>query len=166
MIFFLTVGLRRHGEDGGGGSSGVLSEDGHLVGVAAELLDVLLHPLEHHDLVLDAKVAGGEAVPGGEEAEGPQAVVEGDEDDVVLQQVVGAEEVGGSSAHDESPAVDVDHDGALLLVQLRGVDVEEEAVLVSGGLALGDVVLRAQVAVLGRIVLVLEGQDLDGGLQS
>jgi hypothetical protein len=45
-----TVGLGGDSEDGNGGCARVLSEDGHFVGVAAKVFDVLLHPLEDSDL--------------------------------------------------------------------------------------------------------------------
>jgi hypothetical protein len=101
----------------------------HLAGVTPKLLNVLLNPLEGHDLVEEGHVAGRSLVVGSQEPEGAQAVVEGHEEHAVLDDVVGAEEVGGAAAHDEGPAVDVDHDRPFLLVDVRRVDVEVEAVL-------------------------------------
>jgi hypothetical protein len=62
----------------------------------------------------------------------------------LFEEVVGPEEEGGAAPHDEGPAVDVDHDGPLLLVDLGRVDVEVEAVLVAHGLAGADVELPAK----------------------
>ena len=39
------------------GSTGALTEDGHLVGVAAERSDVLLYPLQRQGLVVQTSVA-------------------------------------------------------------------------------------------------------------
>jgi hypothetical protein len=71
----------------------------------------------------------------------------------MLDEVVRSEEVGGASAHDEGPTVDVDHDGTLLVVSLGSVDVEVEAVLVADGRCATDIVLRADVAVVGGVEL-------------
>ena len=67
-----------------------LAEDGHVVRIASERGDVLLHPLEGGDLVHVGVVALGlvrmlAAERGeGEEAEAPQTVVERDEHDALL----------------------------------------------------------------------------------
>ena len=58
-------------------------------------------------LVLQPLVASCGAVLSGEEAKGPEAVVEGDQHHVLLQQVAGAEEEAGAAAHDVGTAVEV-----------------------------------------------------------
>ena len=58
-------------------------------------------------LVLEPLVASDGAVLSGEEAEGPEPVVEGDQHHVLLQQVAGAEEEAGAAAHDVGTAVEV-----------------------------------------------------------
>ena len=87
----------RHGHQSDRGRSRVLAEYRHLVRVAAELADVCLDPVEDHHLVPQSLVAGGGLVVCGEEAEGAEPVVEGDEDDVLLQQVAGTEEETGAA---------------------------------------------------------------------
>lgn len=63
-----------------------LSVNRHLPRVAAKALDIRLNPLERLDLVEEARVEGpvGGVLQGGggEEAEGGEAVVDGDGDDV------------------------------------------------------------------------------------
>jgi hypothetical protein len=60
--------------------------DRHLPRIAAEALDIRLDPLERLDLVEEARVevaiGGFLQGGGGEEAEGGEAVVDGDGDDV------------------------------------------------------------------------------------
>ena len=53
---------------------------------------------------------------------GPE--VEGNHDDILLQEVVDAEEEAGPAAHDEGPAVEVDHHRPTLPVSLRRVHVQ------------------------------------------
>ena len=71
-------------------AAGGLAENGDIVRIASERGDVLLHPLEGGDLVHVGVVALGLfrmllAQRGeGEEAEAPQTVVEGDQDDALL----------------------------------------------------------------------------------
>ncbi len=62
----------------------------------------------------------------------------------LFEEVVGPEEEGGATPHDERTAMDVDHDCPLFLVDLGGVHVQVEAVLVAHGLAGADVELPAK----------------------
>ena len=62
--------------------------------------------------------------------------------------------------------MDVDHDGALLLVDLGRVHVEVEAVLVTHRLAGADVELGADVAVVGGVELLRVSLDLNWWLES
>ena len=87
-----SLGQRSHGHQGDGGRARVLPEDGHLVGVTAELADVGLDPVEDHDLVQEALVTRGCLVVSGEEAEWAQPVVEGDQHHVLLQEIPRSEE--------------------------------------------------------------------------
>jgi hypothetical protein len=73
----------------------------------------------HLNLIQDSHISGCCFIVSGQEPKGPQSVVEGHEDDVVLDQVVGPEEVGSASSHDEGSSVDVDHDGAFFVVDLK-----------------------------------------------
>ena len=61
--------------------------------------------------------------------------------------------------------MDVDHDSSLLLVDLRGVHVQVQAVLVAHRLCGADVVLGADVAVVGSVVVLGVGFDLDWRLK-
>ena len=79
----ITVGFRGCREDGDWRGSGVLSEDGDLVGVSAEVLDVLLDPFEDQDLIQDTHVARGGLVVSCQEAQSSETIVEGDKDDVL-----------------------------------------------------------------------------------
>ena len=83
----------------------------------------------------------------------------------LFKKVVRPEEVRSSSAHDERAAVDVDHDGTLLLVDLGRVNVQVQAVLITHGLAGADVVLWANVAVVSGVVVLGENVGLDWWLK-
>ena len=61
--------------------------------------------------------------------------------------------------------MDVDHDGTLLLVQLGRVDVEVEAVLISHGFSGRDVVLWADVAIIGGVKFLGEVLNLNWRLE-
>ena len=130
---------RRCAEDRGDGSgAGRLATDGHLPGVAAEVGDVVVDPLQRGDLVADAVVLrsgeGGVEVAELHEAEHAEPVVDGHDDDVTLPSergaVVGVAGTGGVGA-----AVDPEEHRAAGPVRRRGVDVEEEAVLVPNDVA-------------------------------
>src|SRR5580698_11597511 len=126
----------RHGEERVHFSAAAgLAEDGDVAGVAAEAADVVAHPLERENDVHHADVAGVSKFFAElreiEMADGAEAMIERDEDDVA-----GAREafavVGGmllSIAGDESAAVKPDHDGTLcVVVDARRPDVEAKAV--------------------------------------
>jgi len=78
------------------------------VRISSELGNVLLDPLEDHDLVEHPLVAAGRLVGGAEEAERPQPVVEGDKNNILLQEIAGPEEEAGPASHDVGPAMEVD----------------------------------------------------------
>ena len=118
------------------------AEDRDVVGISAKGGDVLPHPLEPTDQIEGSEVPrcvqrvgvggqGGVAKP----AEDAQAIVEGDEDDVVLVDQR-APVVDVALAEQIGTAVDPDHDGQALAVSghLRGreggrVEVQVETVL-------------------------------------
>src|SRR5262249_47341709 len=61
-------------------AAGALAADRHPIRVAPEGGDVFAHPLQGGDLVQEAEAAGPGTVADIEEAEGAQAVVQGDDD--------------------------------------------------------------------------------------
>ena len=93
-------------------------------------------------------------------------VVERDEYDILLQQVVWSKEEASAASHDEGPAVEVDHHGALLGVQLGAVHVEVEAVLVPDGGVGGDVELGAEVPILSSVLHIGPGVNRLGWLKN
>ncbi len=80
-------------------------------------------------------------------------VIDGDENNVVFDEVIRTKEVGGPSAHDEGTAVDIDHDGTLIVVSLGRVDVQVEAVLVTDWRGASHVVLWTDAAIVGSVEL-------------
>lgn len=118
-----TLGHGRHHVETDGGSSGSVTENGHLVAISAEMLNVVLNPLEHHMLILQAVVSGVLVVVHGEEAERSQTVVASDQDHIIVQQVVGTNELYVSVAHGEATAVHVEQNGQILHVVLVVLDV-------------------------------------------
>ena len=128
----------RHGEERVHFSAAAgLAEDGDVAGVAAEAADIVAHPFERENDVHHADVAGVSkffaVLREIEMADGAEAMIERDEDDVA-----GAREafavVGGMLlpvAGDESAAVKPDHDGTLcVVVDARRPDVEAKTVFV------------------------------------
>ena len=134
----ILVCLLHDRQNGNRSAAGTLPENGHVVRVAAESGDVLVHPPERHSLVEQA-VAGRrlKVFAAGHrrevhEAVHVQAVVDVHHDDVTLL----LDEVGSAvgylrpRAGDVSPAVDPDHHRLLLgLVVSVDPDVQVEAVL-------------------------------------
>src|SRR5438093_5172692 len=102
-----------------GDAASGLTKNGHIVWIASERGNVLLHPLEGGDLVHVSVVAFGFfrmllAQRGErEESESPQPVVEGDQDDSLLRELAPREVRTGTATEHESPAVDPDHDRQL-----------------------------------------------------
>jgi hypothetical protein len=79
-----------------------LTANRHFVRVTAKDLDVVADPLEGEDLVFEACVAGSVFGASVEEAECAETVVDGDEDDVLRDEVVGAVEEGVAVAELET----------------------------------------------------------------
>ena len=105
---------RGHAESAGG-----LAEDGDAAGIAAEGRDVVPHPPQRGDLVLQAPVPDQPVrvgqVPVTEESQGAEPVVDGDDHGVaVAHQVPAPVEEDRSAARGESTPVDEDHDRAAL----------------------------------------------------
>ena len=106
-------------ECGDFGAAAGLAVDHHIVGIAAEIGDIVADPFEGGDEVGHADVDGIGISGAGdfgevEEAEDIEAVVDGDLDDIMLAGHLGAfmggEFIGG--AEGEAAAVEIDHDGA------------------------------------------------------
>jgi hypothetical protein len=115
--------------------AGGMAQDGHLARIAAELVDIGLHPLQPGDLVHQAvsarPMAAFAAERGrGQEAERADPVGDGDEHHALLG-VIGAVIQGhAGQAAVEAAAVDPGDDGQLLTRRLgRGPDIDEQAVL-------------------------------------
>ena len=79
-------------------AAGALPGDGDLVRVAHEAGDVVPDPEHGEPLVQQPLVAGRLLQPEGEEAEGSESVVDGDEDDVVRHPQLGPIPVTGAWA--------------------------------------------------------------------
>ena len=128
---------RRCGEVADADGTGGFAEDGHVVRVAAECRDVVLHPLQRRDLIVQPLVARS-AVGGfraerrvGEEAEQTQAVVDGHQHHAVPRQLLTIVEGCARRAHDEAAAVDPHHHWAPFVGLARASPhVEIEAVFV------------------------------------
>ena len=71
-----------------GHSPSRLSHYGDVAVVPSKGSDVLLDPLQGQDLVVEAHVARDLVALQGEEAEGAQAIVDGDQDHALIQEVV------------------------------------------------------------------------------
>lgn len=115
--------------------AGGLAEDGDVAGVAAEGRNLVPDPLEGRHLVQHRLIAGGvepaPGLPGPEEPEGPQAIVDGDD-----HPVTAPHEVGGivrplrSRADDPGAPVNPHHDRPPGAIAGRGSPhVEREAIL-------------------------------------
>ena len=144
-------GLRRGQERVHLAAPAGLAEDRDVPGIAAEVLDVVPHPFERrHDVEQTHVSRGRESLASDgrevEEADGAEAVVEADDDDVVAREVlavVGVHLVSGADV--EAAAVQPDHDGAFAVVETGSPDVQAQAVLaLRAGIPLvdeGDLVL-------------------------
>ena len=121
--------------------AGRLTEDRHVLRVAAEARDVVLHPLERELLVHQAVVAGvvrlGPGAQRGmrEEAEQAEPVVDRHDHNTLLDEVDRV--VVAALAADQRAAVDPHHHRQLRRRprRTRRVDVQEEAVLIRALLA-------------------------------
>ena len=124
------------------GTSGTLTHYGDARRVAAELCDVLAHPLQGLDLVGQTIVARHVVFALGrecfvrQEAEDAKAVVDGDEDDTTLGPCIAIHGTGEAVAAHVGSAVYPHHDGQLGLGMTDGgfgcPHVEVEAVLGAG----------------------------------
>ena len=116
-------------------AAGGLSEDGHIVRIAAERLDLPSYPEEGGGLIEEAFVSVCAQDRGVHPAEHAESVVERDHDDVPGRcQLAAIDSRLRPGTNGVAAAVDPDHDRALALVAGGCPDVEVEAVL---GLGLG-----------------------------
>jgi len=112
-----------------------LAEDRDILGISAERVDVVAHPLEGGDLVSDPDIRGRAIVPVAkgspiEEAEHTQPVVDRDNHDVAsIGHSSAVIERGRSRSEDECTAVNPDENGTTRVVTSRRPDVQVEAVL-------------------------------------
>ena len=155
------LGLLHHAEEGGGAAAGGLTEDGHVVGVAAEGLDVLLDPLQGLDMVQQTQAGGVLVVLASfdprevDEAHEADAVVGGDHDDVLVllhEELAVIEGIGGA-APGEAATVEEDHHRLAGGTEVLGPDVQGQAVLadlVVGRPLAGPLILDAALAELVR----------------
>ena len=90
-----------------GGAPGGLAHQGDPGGVAAEHLDVVLHPAQRHALVLEPRVGGPtRRVPEGQEAQDAQPVVDVHHNDVFLEEEVRSVDMAVGGARVEGAPVD------------------------------------------------------------
>ena len=115
---------------------GGLAERGHTAGIAAEARDVVAHPLEGGDRVVQTEVRVVAAERSRiEEAEGADAIVGADDDDILLSRETRTvvDRLRGRAEH-ERAAVEPHHDGLRFAARVanfgRRPHVEREAVLV------------------------------------
>ena len=119
-----------------------LAEDRDAIRIAAEALDVVLHPLQRRDQVLHADVRRAcplLAAQAGEmqEAEDVEPVIDGDDDDVfLLREIRAVVEQVVAGAGREAAAVHPHHDGPRAVVERRREHVDGEAVLALRRLAI------------------------------
>ena len=136
------------GQDGDISRAGGVAEDGHVIRVAAKGCHVLLDPFQSPDVIQQGQVLGipevlmlillafrdrGQ-VCGAEDA---QSVVDRDHDHVlILAEIVQLIGVVGGGAHQETAAVEPDHDRFFLVrIHVPGPDVQGQAVFTDGILA-------------------------------
>ena len=121
---------RRHGHCASG-----LAANRHVIRVAAEAGDVLLHPFQSLDLVQGAVVAGNAVfaflaqLGQGQEAKQVHTVLDAHHDDALRRQFGGVELHLGSVAMVIAAAVDPNHDREQLIFRmLRCIDVQIQAI--------------------------------------
>src|SRR5260370_10949788 len=118
----------RHREEGGNThAASRLAKDGDVLRITAEGSDILLHPDEGRDLVEQAEV--GALVTQVEEAVRAEAVVDGHADDSVAGEATAIIIGYGTRPVRKSTAMNPDHDGQPDPAEVRGPDIEVQAVL-------------------------------------
>ena len=136
------AGERGLDEGADGTAAGALAEDHHVIGIAAELGDILLDPLQALDHVQDTVVTGnavralGGKLRMSEEAEDAETVVDGHEDDAVRGELLTVELGLGAPAFAIAAAMDPvsDREFRVGLAGSGGPDIEVQAVLAEGSL--------------------------------
>ena len=118
--------LRRRAQHADGDAAGRFAEDRHLVRIAAEGRDVLLHPLQAGDQVLQAIVARnvmrrlGAQLRVRQETERSDAVGDADQDHAFPGQMLTVVDRGRGGAEGEPAAIDPDQHGHAVGGGLRG----------------------------------------------
>ena len=118
-------------------ATGRLAEDRDIVGVAAELADVIADPLQRRDLVAHAVVAALRIVAVGqglvvEIAECSETVVDRDHHNVASSgQVLSVVDRRRAGAAGEAAAVDPEHDRTVAVVEAGRPDIEGQAIFVN-----------------------------------
>uniref|UniRef100_A0A2D4HGT0 Uncharacterized protein n=1 Tax=Micrurus lemniscatus lemniscatus TaxID=129467 RepID=A0A2D4HGT0_MICLE len=113
------------------GGPGALPKEGDRPRIAPKMVDVVLDPLQGQALVQQPHVPRRLWTPReAQKAEGPHAVADGDQDDILrVCQVAAVVNVEGRGAAVESPSVDPDQDGDVPGARGGHPEVEVEAVL-------------------------------------
>lgn len=128
-------------------TTSALSEDRHLVGVAAEGCNVLTHPAQSLDHVLHSVVSLSGAIASRHEAENSQAIVQCDKNDVVVDKEIGSVDKAVTVASCEAAAVDPHHNCAIS-GETRSVNVQEQAVFTAASFQAKPSTARADVSVV------------------
>ena len=116
--------------------AGGLPEYGHSVGIAAERGDVSGDPFKRHQLIFQSHVSGHQRIGQTEKSERTESIVEGDEDDVPLDEEIRC--VRRPGARRETASVDENHHrlqnafrSKVRLRQNRRENVEIKAIFVA-----------------------------------
>ena len=122
-----------HGRHG----SSAASHQSDVVRVTTELGDVVPHPAESQELVVQPEVTGSLLALQGEEAQGPQPVVDAHQDDLPVQEDLRSIEDRLTGTNNKGSAVEEDDDGeegswvSTRVGTVFGVDIEVETILVA-----------------------------------
>lgn len=90
-------------------SSSRLSKDGHIVWVATKVANVVSDPLQSLNGVLHSVVSGCVSVVSAQESQSSQTVVNGDHEDVLIDQMIGTVSETVSILSLERSTMDPDH---------------------------------------------------------
>lgn len=113
-------------------SSGRLPEDGHIVWVATKVADVVSDPLKSLYGVLHSVVSWCVSVISAQESQSSQTVVNGDHEDVLIDQMIWTVSEAVSILSLERSSMDPDHHRQIA-VQRLCVNVQGQAVLIDRG---------------------------------
>ena len=93
-----------------GGGPGAFAHQSDPPGISTELVDILVHPIDGGQLVLEPEISRNDVVLGAEESEHVQAVLHGDKRHPLVDEIVDA---ARGIRKDEGTAVDPNHHGHL-----------------------------------------------------